>query len=106
MFAEDFVNAGDMVTIQCSVAKGDLPIQIIWTLNDLPLDPTDSMITATMFNSRTGMLTVETASGRHAGKYACHASNRAGSAQRFANLAVNGIKSHLFRYQPQYICSF
>nr|XP_046473833.1 Down syndrome cell adhesion molecule-like protein Dscam2 isoform X1 [Neodiprion pinetum] len=89
MFAEDFVNAGDMVIIQCSVAKGDLPIQIIWTLNDLPLDPTDSMITATMFNSRTGILTVETARGRHAGKYACHASNKAGSAQRFANLAVN-----------------
>ncbi|XP_024939107.1 Down syndrome cell adhesion molecule-like protein Dscam2 isoform X44 [Cephus cinctus] len=89
MFAEDFVNAGDMVTIQCSVAKGDLPIRISWTLNDLPLDPSDPMISAKMFNIRTGMLTVETASGRHAGKYTCHATNRAGAASRSASLAVN-----------------
>ncbi|XP_043494172.1 Down syndrome cell adhesion molecule-like protein Dscam2 isoform X22 [Polistes fuscatus] len=97
-FGDEAANAGDMATVQCAVIKGDLPVDIVWSLNGQPIDvsgaPTNQNydrqdIIVNRSNKRASTLTIDSVAARHAGEYSCTASNAAGSATHSSVLTVN-----------------
>lgn len=83
-------NEGDSVQLTCHVAKGDLPLRIRWTHNELPLFPHLGVM-ASKIGERISLLTVETVKAVHSGNYSCVASNNAGNTSYTAELFVNGL---------------
>lgn len=89
-FGEEPVNAGEMVSVQCAVVKGDSPLEVTWMFNNHLIESDQSDIVIDNINRRK-QLTIESISARHAGEYTCVASNIAGSVSRTAALDINGI---------------
>ncbi|XP_071567221.1 Down syndrome cell adhesion molecule 1 isoform X12 [Temnothorax nylanderi] len=88
--SEEPANWGEQVSAVCSILKGDLPIEIRWSLNGeiiTRLTHPDVIITNT--GKKTSVLTIESVTARHAGEYSCVASNLVGSVTRSAALSVN-----------------
>lgn len=80
-----------MVSVQCILGEGDLPVQILWEFNGNPLDSGDGiMINA--FGSRVSNMMIESVEGRHAGNYTCTSKNRAGSKSFTSQLEVIGTQ--------------
>lgn len=90
-FGEEPVNAGDLVSVQCVVTKGDFPLEITWTFDGRPIRPYHSDVIVTDSGKRVKQLTIDSVAARHAGEYTCVASNAAGSVSHSATLDVNGI---------------
>ncbi|XP_025268080.1 Down syndrome cell adhesion molecule-like protein Dscam2 isoform X20 [Camponotus floridanus] len=98
-FGDEAANAGEMATVQCAVIKGDLPIDIIWSLNGRVIDTANgafdehnydnSDIMISRSSKRASTLTIESVAARHAGEYSCTASNMAGTATHSSVLSVN-----------------
>ncbi|XP_046813669.1 Down syndrome cell adhesion molecule-like protein Dscam2 isoform X16 [Vespa crabro] len=97
-FGDEAANAGEMATVQCAVIKGDLPVDIIWSLNGQLIDVMDAQtnqnydrqdIIVSRSNKRASTLTIDSVAARHAGEYSCTASNAAGSATHTSVLSVN-----------------
>lgn len=78
-----------MVTVTCSINKGDFPIDISWTLND-EIISVDSGITIMKTSKRVSQLNIDVIKPEHAGKYTCLAKNKAGEAEFSAYLQING----------------
>lgn len=72
------------------VAKGDLPLDIFWSLNSVPIVTGTHSFTISRMNARTSALTVEALDAKHRGSYRCMAQNGAGMAEHYAELRVNG----------------
>ncbi|XP_026825557.1 Down syndrome cell adhesion molecule-like protein Dscam2 isoform X1 [Ooceraea biroi] len=88
--SEEPANWGEQVSAVCSVLKGDLPIEIRWSLNgELITHLTHPDVTITNTGKKTSVLTIESVTARHAGEYSCVASNLVGSVSRSAILSVN-----------------
>lgn len=83
------MNNGDTVSIQCTIAGGDLPVQVTWMLNDRPLEPYMEIVTQKQ-GKRINMLMIESVSDVHAGNYTCIAENAAGIAHHSSELVVIG----------------
>lgn len=81
---------GDVLSINCVVLKGDLPLQIHWTLNDELIETDKDSFTVMQLNSRTSYLSVDALEAKHRGVYSCIAQNAAGQAIFAAELQVNG----------------
>ncbi|XP_076629337.1 cell adhesion molecule Dscam1-like isoform X14 [Colletes latitarsis] len=89
-FNADVANSGDSVSVPCSILKGDMPMDISWAFNGVPIDTSkDASITITKISKHLSTLSIDGVSARHAGEYACSASNLAGSVSRSATLTVN-----------------
>lgn len=88
-FGDEAVNAGDIVAVQCAVLKGDLPIEITWTHNGLPLLE-ESHVAITRSSARISALNIESVVGDHRGMFKCIAMNLAGRTELAAELMVNG----------------
>lgn len=87
-FGDESVNSGELVSVTCSVHKGDLPIEISWFHDNRSLVDGDGV---TILKSRkVNTLSVESVSFESAGEYRCVARNNAGSAAHSAILNVNG----------------
>lgn len=72
-------------------SKGDLPIDLFWTLNDVPLIADgDQGVTIQRLNARTSALSIEALGAQHRGVYQCVARNRAGFSVISSELTVNG----------------
>ncbi|EFN60720.1 Down syndrome cell adhesion molecule-like protein 1 [Camponotus floridanus] len=82
-------NSGDMVSVTCSITKGDSPIKIAWKFNGHTINPHDSDITITKINKHMSALSIESVAARHAGEYTCVATNKAGNVSHSTTLAVN-----------------
>lgn len=100
-FGDEAANAGEMATVQCAVIKGDLPIDIVWSLNGIPIESDSTSpdsnhqhrdIAVRKSGKRASTLTIESVAARHAGLYSCSASNKAGSTSHSADLSVNGMR--------------
>lgn len=78
-----------MSSVMCTVNKGDLPINISWTLNGRILDSADG-VSIMQTNKRISQLSIDSASAEHTGNYTCIAQNLAGSASHTTSLHVNG----------------
>lgn len=89
-FGEEPVNAGDLVSVQCVVTKGDSPLEITWTFDGHPIQSYHSDVIVSDTGKRVKQLTIESVAARHAGEYTCVASNAAGSISHSVILDVNG----------------
>lgn len=90
-FGDEPASWGELVSITCSVTKGDQPIEITWAFNGTSIDSRDSDVVIGSTNRKNSVLTIESVAARHAGDYTCTASNRVGATTHTAHLAVNGI---------------
>lgn len=84
------MNAGDTVSAQCTITKGDLPMEIDWYLNGKLINEQDGIITGKL-GKKISNLAIDSVQGRHIGEYTCSATNSAGSANFTTYLNVNGI---------------
>lgn len=94
-FGSSQINNDDMVSTMCVSNKGDLPIDIYWTVvddygNERRILTNDGVVISRS-NQRLSVLTIESVKGRHRGNYTCHVKNIAGSAHYSAQLAINGV---------------
>lgn len=96
-FGDEPASWGELVSVTCSVTKGDQPIEISWTFNGTPIDSRDSDIVVASTNRKNSVLTIESVAARHAGDYTCTASNRVGATTHTAHLAVNGTCNRFSR---------
>nr|CAH7736157.1 unnamed protein product [Callosobruchus chinensis] len=87
-FGEESLNSGDIVSIQCTVHKGDLPLNITWLHNDRPVHHSDG-ITVAQMNKKISSLTIDDARESHSGNYTCFVQNRAGSTSFSSELHIN-----------------
>lgn len=87
-FGEEPLEDGDAASIQCLVMNGDLPLNISWLFNGVPIALED--ISIAQNSKRVSALTIESAKHHHAGNYSCVASNIAASSLYSAVLLVNG----------------
>lgn len=90
-FGEDPLNNGETANIMCTVLKGDLPLDIHWTLNSAPIVTGEEGFTIMKMNPRTSYLNIDSAEAKHRGIYKCIAINLAGLAENAAELRVNGL---------------
>ncbi|XP_052841672.1 cell adhesion molecule Dscam2 isoform X3 [Drosophila gunungcola] len=88
-FGSEVFNMGDVLGINCVVLKGDLPLQIHWTLNGEPVATGVNGFTVMQLNQRTSYLSVDALEAKHRGSYSCVAQNQAGRAIYSADLQVN-----------------
>lgn len=95
-FGDEELNLDETIAATCIIIKGDLPVQVWWTLRDdyhneeRNLTSNDGvMITKT--SSKISVLNIEAVKARHRGNYTCFAKNKAGTAQHSAYLAINGL---------------
>ncbi|KAJ8967482.1 hypothetical protein NQ314_002796 [Rhamnusium bicolor] len=87
-FGEETVNSDDMVSVTCTVSKGDFPIDIYWTLNNITMNKIDGA-SVLRTNKRISQLSIDSVQDFHSGEYICHAKNSAGIAMHSAFLHVN-----------------
>lgn len=92
-FGDEILNAGDTVSLTCTVGKGDLPLKIHWQLNDIDLS-TGNGVVINRNGKRISVLSIENVQHEHIGNYTCIAENDAGISSHSAVLNVNGIKNY------------
>jgi len=94
-FGDEPINVLESVSTLCSVNKGDLPINIWWTLSesDSRLErnlSSDDGIVISRNSQKLSVLNIDQVRARHRGNYTCYARNKAGAVQHSAYLAING----------------
>lgn len=94
-FGEDSINEGDGVSAQCTVSKGDYPLSIAWTLNDVPANKIAGILIGRV-SKRVSTLTIDSVKAEHVGNYTCIASNKAANTSFTTILAVNGLLQFRF----------
>lgn len=88
-FGEGPSKMGDLTTVQCSMASGDIPVKFSWYLNGKPVQQSDGINVGT-FGSKTSFLSIDSLAENHAGNYTCLAQNSAGLSSYTAELTVMG----------------
>lgn len=90
-FGDESFNTGDSTGVSCMIVKGDLPIQIKWTLNNEPIISGENGITINKLSAKSSVLNIGSVEKEHRGIIKCIASNMAGSDTYASELSVNGI---------------
>ncbi len=91
-FGEESFHAGQPATLQCTVAEGDQPINIIWSKGPETVSDKHN-ITITKISRHLSILTIEEVAADHIGNYTCSAKNSVGTSNYTATLFVNGGSS-------------
>nr|XP_015838889.1 PREDICTED: Down syndrome cell adhesion molecule isoform X17 [Tribolium castaneum] len=87
-FGEDSINEGDGVSVQCTVSKGDYPLNISWTLNGHFIDQTNGIV-INRASKRVSTLSIDNVQSTHVGNYTCLASNSASVTTYTTSLFIN-----------------
>lgn len=77
------------MSVQCTILKGDNPLNITWKLNNRTIQPGQGININTM--KRVSLITMESVHAEHVGTFECIAANEAGYASYSSDLNVNGI---------------
>ncbi|XP_033234749.1 Down syndrome cell adhesion molecule-like protein Dscam2 isoform X45 [Drosophila pseudoobscura] len=88
-FGDEASNSGETMGIQCTVIKGDLPINITWVLNNHTLNSGDLDVVIGRMSSKSSTLNIDYIAAEHRGLYTCLARNQAGESSYSAELKVN-----------------
>ena len=89
------VNFDEAVAAMCVITKGDMPINVWWSLLDddkgfeRNLSTSDGVV-ITRSSQKLSVLNIDAVKARHRGNYTCYARNRAGITQHSAFLSVSG----------------
>lgn len=83
------MNYDETVSVTCTVSGGDLPINFIWLLNRVPIEPHQEILIEKR-GKRISALTIESLKAIHRGNITCLAENPAGSVEYTSELKVNG----------------
>lgn len=108
-FGDEPLNRGEVASVTCVVPKGDLPLDIYWTLNSALIVNGELGFTLVRLNKRTSSLNVDSLEAIHRGSFKCIANNSAGYAEYVAILEVNGssliivVDIFLFEFTLSYI---
>lgn len=89
-FGETSFNKGDGTGIQCIIVKGDLPMNITWSLNSLPIFSGENDIHVLNVGPKTSLLNIIAVDEKHRGIYKCIAKNLIGYAVYSSELHING----------------
>ena len=89
-FGEEALNRGEIASVTCMVPKGDLPLDIYWSLNSAFIVNGEHGFNIFKMNKRTSVLNIDSLEAYHRGTYKCIANNSAGYAEYTAVLEVNG----------------
>lgn len=92
-FGDESFNTGDSTGVSCMIVKGDLPIQIKWTLNNEPIITGENGITINKLSAKSSVLNIASVEKEHRGHIKCIATNMAGSDTYASELSVNGTIS-------------
>ncbi|XP_043494108.1 Down syndrome cell adhesion molecule-like protein Dscam2 isoform X10 [Polistes fuscatus] len=87
-FGDTSLNSGEMLSVACTIVKGDFPVTLRWTFNDVPINSSQHDIHI-VSSKRVSFLNIDNVAARHAGTYKCIATNTAGSDSHTAILSVN-----------------
>lgn len=99
-FGDEPANFGDSVTVQCTISKGDLPVDITWLFNDYAINEYHG-VTSSKIGKKVNVLTIDSVNGNNAGNYTCRARNKAQMVEYTAALIVNGgIEIHIHMHIP------
>lgn len=91
------INAGDSVTLYCTVNKGDNPIFVEWFLDGQPVRFVGG-VTVNGVGKKVSVLSIDAVRAEHSGKYTCKATNWAGSAFYTTALSINGLPCFSFYF--------
>lgn len=109
-FGIEPANVGEVAMVSCMVAKGDLPLDIFWSLNSIPIVSGHHSFSVTRLNARTSALSIDSLDAQHRGLYKCMARNGAGHADIQSELAVNGasilLTSLCIMFDLSIVCLF
>lgn len=83
---------GESIAVNCMITKGDLPLQIKWTLNNRTLENEDG-ISITRMSARLSSLSIDSISSDHRGVFGCIAFNEAGKTDSSSELRANGNRN-------------
>lgn len=83
------MNYDETVSVTCTVSGGDLPINFIWLLNRVPIEPNQDILLEKR-GKRISVLMIDALKATHMGNYTCLAENLAGSVEYTSQLIVNG----------------
>lgn len=90
-FGSEPVNVGDTVSVQCTILKGDSPLNFTWKSNNRTIDSGQGISIINM--KRVSVITMESVHAKHSGTYECIATNIAGYSSYSAELNINGIQN-------------
>ncbi len=85
---DENLQEGQRTSILCSVTSGDLPINIVWLKDGLPI-PNHLKVTENRV-SFLSVLAFDELSEDHSGEYTCSAENEAKNVKQVATLLVKG----------------
>ncbi|XP_066244760.1 cell adhesion molecule Dscam1 isoform X25 [Euwallacea similis] len=88
-FGEESANSGDSASLSCSIAKGDLPINVTWYHNGKRISSDEGGVVTSRVSKKLSTLSIDSVSATHIGVYECVAENVAGKATYSAELHVN-----------------
>jgi hypothetical protein len=110
-FGDEEKNLDDTLSVLCSMAKGDIPMNIWWTITN---DDTGISTNLSSFNDLTiskngqkmSLLNIEALKHHHRGTVTCWAQNRAGLSSHSVKLSINGHYKFLLSSQKFRILQF
>lgn len=83
------------VSITCTISGGTQPVDVIWMLNRVPIEPNFDIVTEKR-GKHINVLIIESVKAKHAGNYTCLAQNAAGIVEHTSQLIVIGLKAFRF----------
>lgn len=88
-FGDEPINSGETISVQCTILKGDSPLNFTWLLNQQPVVNGNNGISI-LNMKRFSSLNIDSVQALHSGRYTCFANNVAGTVEYSADLLVNG----------------
>jgi Immunoglobulin domain len=97
---QDGLAEGMRTRIICGVARGDLPLRLIWLKDGETLMPLLGANVSSL-DQYTSILSISSLSNLNSGEYTCVASNQASEVRYTASLKVKGNVKPLSRFENQ-----
>lgn len=89
-FGDEPAFPGDSNAVNCMITKGDVPLQIDWLMNGMPVRNDQFGINILQNGPRLSTLSIISLEPKHRGSFECRVTNMAGTTSATAELLLNG----------------